>query len=89
MRSLANIKFPNLELHKVYFNSGPIETAAFAGIVHGVVVQITKLQLSISFENAALNLVSESFFTLKPTSIDLETLSSYSTSASARADLQS
>ena len=41
MRSLANIKFPNLELHKVYFNSGPIETAAFAGIVHGVVVQIT------------------------------------------------
>ena len=37
MRSLANIKFPNLELHKVYFNSGPIETAAFAGIVHGVV----------------------------------------------------
>ena len=81
--------FPNLELHKVYFNSGPIETAAFAGIVHGVVVQITKLQLSISFENAALKLVRESFFTLKPTSIDLETLSSYSTSASARADLQS
>ena len=80
---------PNFELHKVYFNSGPIETAAFAGIVHGVVVQITKLQLSISFENAALNLMSESFFTLKPTSIDLETLSSYSTSASARADLQS
>jgi hypothetical protein len=54
---------PNFELHKVYFNSGPIETAAFAGIVHGVVVQITKQQLSISFENAALNLMSESFFT--------------------------
>ena len=55
--------YPNFELHKVYLNSGPIETAAFAGIVHGVVVQITKLQLSISFENAALNLMSESFFT--------------------------
>ena len=81
--------YPNFELHKVYFNSGPIETAAFAGIVHGVVVQITKLQLSISFENAALNLMSESFFTLKLTSIDLEILSSYSSSASARADLQS
>ena len=58
--------YPNFELHKVYLNSGPIETAAFAGIVHGVVVQITKLQLSISFENAALILMSESFFTLKP-----------------------
>ena len=81
--------YPNFELHKEYLNSGPIETAAFAGIVHGVVVQITKLQLSISFENAALNLMSESYFTLKPTSIDLETLSSYSTSASAKADLQS
>ena len=89
MRSLANIKFPNLELHKVYFNSGPIETAAFAGIVQGVVVQIIKLQLSISFENALLRVVRHSFLTLKPTSIDLETLSSYSTSASARADLQS
>ena len=81
--------FPNFELHKVYFNSGPIETAAFAGIVHGVVVQIIKLQLSISFENALLRLVRHSFLTLKLTSIDLETLSSYSTSASARADLQS
>ena len=81
--------FPNFELHKVYFNSGPIETAAFAGIVQGVVVQIIKLQLSISFENTLLRLVRHSFLTLKPTSIDLETLSSYSTSASARADLQS
>ena len=75
--------FPNFELHKVYFNSGPIETAAFAGIVQGVVVQITMLQSSISFENAALRLMRQSFFTLKPISIDLETLSSYSTSASA------
>ena len=73
----------------MYFNSGPIETAAFAGIVHGVVVQITMLQLSISFANATLRLLRQSFFTLKPTSIDLETLSSYSTSASAKADLQS
>ena len=81
--------FPNFELHKVYFNSGPIETAAFAGIVQGVVVQIIKLQLSISFENALLRVVKHSFLTLKATSIDLETLSSYSTSASARADLQS
>ena len=81
--------FPNFELHKVYFNSGPIETAAFAGIVQGVVVQIIKLQLSISFENALLRVVRHSFLTLKATSIDLETLSSYSTSASARADLQS
>ena len=66
---------------------GLIHTATFEGIVHGVVVQITN---DISAESSALN-KSFTFFkdeasTLNATSIALDVLSIYSTSASARDD---
>ena len=77
-------------LISVYSKSGLIHTATFDGIVHGVVVHITKEIDSFSEKPKTvftLSMLSSS--TLKATSIDLETLSWYSTSASAKADPQS
>ena len=70
-----------------YSNSGLIQTATFEGIVHGVVVHITK---KISFKSPERN-KSFTFFkdessTLNATSIAFDVLSMYSTSASANDD---
>ena len=73
-----------------YLNSGLIQTATFEGIVHGVVVHITNEISSASLIlNKSLTLSIDVSSTLNATSIDLEVLSIYSTSASAKDDPQS
>ena len=70
-----------------YSNSGLIQIATFEGIVHGVVVHITKNTSSKSAElNKSFTFFKDKSSTLNATSIAFDVLSMYSTSASANDD---